>query len=471
VRKIIHAKLTQKSTKAPEQLPALLPPKDGCTPAQQAVQEGKFAQALTKAVMHWAMAKRWRDNLPQADKKKSPTVEAQKSDHSSITEQKEGPCRAAPAAGQCPRNPKKKCTYKEALAACKERWTRHKEGQEDVYKDLLFADEIDDPFKLKKVVLSKKKALNVPIMFSSTQGSKEGCVLIDSGATENFIDERTARRWELPMCDLVYPRKVFNVDSTENCNGMIIKSCMLRVRRGEKQACQRFYITNLGDNHILLGYPWLEEFNPDINWKAGAMKGPQIELEVTSLAWQNWQQGQAAIKIAQMEPKWEAGNELIICKTHFTQDWAIAERARKGKDKAVTVADQGTPNEYQQHSKVFSEEGAKRFLPARPEDHAIKLVPDAPGTINCKMYPLTHAEIQATKEFIKENVGLGYIKKTDLPWSLPWFFIKKKDGSLRPVQDYREVNKWTVRDVYPIPHIEQILEALHGKELFMALDI
>jgi hypothetical protein len=82
---------------------------------------------------------------------------------------------------------------------------RHKEGQEDVYEDLPFTDEIDDLFELKKVVLSKKKALNIPIMFSSTEGSKEGCTLIDSGATENFIDERTVCRWELPMCDLVYP--------------------------------------------------------------------------------------------------------------------------------------------------------------------------------------------------------------------------------------------------------------------------
>jgi Reverse transcriptase (RNA-dependent DNA polymerase) len=79
--------------------------------------------------------------------------------------------------------------------------------------------------------------------------------------------------------------------------------------------------------------------------------------------------------------------------------------------------------------------------------------------------------VEATAEFIKENMTLGYIEKTDSPWSSPWFFIKKKDGTLRPVQDYREVNKWTVQDIYPIPQIEQILEALHGKELFTALDI
>jgi hypothetical protein len=79
---------------------------------------------------------------------------------------------------------------------------------------------------------------------------------------------------------------------------------------------------------------------------------------------------------------------------------------------------------------VFLEEGAKRFPPSRPEDHAIKLVPDAPGTINCKTYLLTRAEVEATADFIKENTALGYIEKTDSPWSSPWFFIKKKDGML-----------------------------------------
>jgi RNase H-like domain found in reverse transcriptase/Reverse transcriptase (RNA-dependent DNA polymerase) len=66
---------------------------------------------------------------------------------------------------------------------------------------------------------------------------------------------------------------------------------------------------------------------------------------------------------------------------------------------------------------------------------------------------------------------LGYIEKTDSPWSSPWFFIKKKDGMLQPVQDYHEVNKWMVQDVYPIPRIEQILESLHGKELFTVFDV
>jgi hypothetical protein len=114
------------------------------------------------------------------------------------------------------------------------------------------------------------------------------------------------------------------------------------------------------------------------------------------------------------------------------QEWAIAEKECKGKT-PVTVKDLGIPAEYKCHMAVFSEEGAKRFPPSRPEDHAIKLALDVPGTINCKTYPLTQAEMEATADFIKENMALGYIEKTDSPWSSPWFFIKKKDGTLRPV--------------------------------------
>jgi hypothetical protein len=169
------------------------------------VQEGRFTQVLMKAVTHWATAKLWRDNLPQADQKKSPTVKAQKLESSSITEKEEGPHGTTLAVGQCPHDPKKKHTYKDALTACKEWWTRHKEGWEDIYEDLPFVDEIDNLFELKKVVLSKKKALNIPIMFSSTEGSKAGHTLINSGTTENFINDRTACQWELLTRDLIYP--------------------------------------------------------------------------------------------------------------------------------------------------------------------------------------------------------------------------------------------------------------------------
>jgi Reverse transcriptase (RNA-dependent DNA polymerase) len=91
--------------------------------------------------------------------------------------------------------------------------------------------------------------------------------------------------------------------------------------------------------------------------------------------------------------------------------------------------------------------------------------------IKCKTYPLTKPEMEAAKKFLDENQALGYIEPTNSPYSSPFFFIKKKDGTLHPVQDYCEINKWTIRDVYPIPQITHILEQLQGKTLFTALDI
>jgi RNase H-like domain found in reverse transcriptase/Reverse transcriptase (RNA-dependent DNA polymerase)/Retroviral aspartyl protease len=280
-----------------------------------------------------------------------------------------------------------------------------------------------------------------------------GRALIDSGATENFIDYRTVVRWRVNAKDLRWPRKVYNVDGTENQGGIISKSCVLHVQRGERQLAQRFYVTNLGQDRIILGYPWLREFNPDIDWEEGRLISEEVKLEEIGMAWEGYKEWQQRIRIH---------------KTHFTQEWAIKNKEQQWQE---SVEEKGIPQEYQWHGKVFSDQQATRFLPSRPEDHAIKLIPGALETISCKVYPLTLAEQEVTKKFLEENEQLGYIEKTDLPWLSLWFFIKKKDGMLRPVQDYREVNKWTVRDVYPILRIEQILESLNGKELFTVFDI
>jgi hypothetical protein len=209
----------------------------------------------------------------------------------------------------------------------------------------------------------------------------------------------------------------------------------------------------LGQDRVILGYPWLQEFNPEVDWEEGRLIGEEVKLEEIGMAWGEYK-------------KWQ--QQTKIRKTHFAQEWAIEGREQRQQESVET---KGILEEYQRHRKVFLDQQATRFPLSQPGDHAIKLIPGALETINCKVYPLTLAEQETTRKFLEENKCLGYIKKTDSPWSSPWFFIKKKDGMLRPVQDYREVNKWTVWDVYPIPRIEQILESLHGKELFTVFDV
>jgi hypothetical protein len=274
--------------------------------------------------------------------------------------------------------------------------------------------------------------------------------LVDSRATKNFINWWLAKVLKVQTTLLPCPQKVYNVDGTENKAGVIEQHIRLWVRQGNQDKVQTFFITNLGDPHIIFGYPWLYHFQPKINWRKGMIYGPSWTLE--PILWQ-------------LARKWGKTTPMWINQTNVAQEWAI-EAAKKRNPKDVEV-----PTKYHRHKLVFSKTAAHHFPPLCPKDHAIQLKPDAPDMIKCKTYLLTKPEMDAAKKFLDKNQAMGYIEPTNSPYSSPFFFIKKKDGSLWPIQDYRKINKWTIQDVYPIPQITHILKQLQGKMLFTALDI
>jgi hypothetical protein len=91
--------------------------------------------------------------------------------------------------------------------------------------------------------------------------------------------------------------------------------------------------------------------------------------------------------------------------------------------------------------------------------------------LDCKIYPLNPTETDALAKWIKEHLDKGYIHLSKSPYAAPFFFIKKKDGTLRPVQDYRALNTWTVRDVYPLPNITSLTQNLARKCLFTKFNV
>ena len=106
-----------------------------------------------------------------------------------------------------------------------------------------------------------------------------------------------------------------------------------------------------------------------------------------------------------------------------------------------------------------------------PWDHAIDFKDGAPVAIDCKVYPMTRTEDDALDEFIDKQLAKGYIRPSISPYASSFFFIKKKDGKLRPVQDYRNINKWTVRNQYPLPLITTLIRELGGAVIYTKLDV
>ena len=115
------------------------------------------------------------------------------------------------------------------------------------------------------------------------------------------------------------------------------------------------------------------------------------------------------------------------------------------------------PEEYRQFAKVFNKEESHQFPPSRDFDHAITLKPGAPDSISCKVYPMTQEEDAALDLWIDKQLEKGYIKPLISPYTLSFFFIKKKDRKLHPVQDYHTINSYTVRNQYPLPLISDLI--------------
>ena len=88
-----------------------------------------------------------------------------------------------------------------------------------------------------------------------------------------------------------------------------------------------------------------------------------------------------------------------------------------------------------------------------------------------KIYPLSREEREEVREFVKEQLRKGYIRPLKSPQMVPVFFVGKKDGKKRMVQDYRYLNEWTVKNNYPLPLISDVLENIGMKKVFTKMDL
>ena len=91
--------------------------------------------------------------------------------------------------------------------------------------------------------------------------------------------------------------------------------------------------------------------------------------------------------------------------------------------------------------------------------------------ISILSYRMAPAELKELKEQLQELLDKSFIRPSTSPWSAPVLFVKKKDGTLRLCIDYRELNKVTIKNKYPLPRINDLFDQLQGTQYFSKIDL
>ena len=121
-------------------------------------------------------------------------------------------------------------------------------------------------------------------------------------------------------------------------------------------------------------------------------------------------------------------------------------------------------------SKVFSEEKFDHLSKRHSWNYTIELTPRFTLT-NCKIYLLNYEEQQVLDKFLAENLWNSHIHPSKSPMAFLFFFIKKKDSKLYPVQNYCKLNQRTIKNKYPLPLIQELINKTKQAKYFTKLDI
>jgi hypothetical protein len=236
--------------------------------------------------------------------------------------------------------------------------------------------------------------------------------LIDSGCTHTCISKKLVEREGIPTKKMKNPVNVFNADGTKNKDGQITDYVNLEVElNGHKENIEATVVQLEDRADIFMGHDWLIKHNPEIDWNNGKVKFTRCPPDC-SIEHQDIPFSPQIRRLVPQDNLWEEEDEPDPTNPEDLPDYA-------------------RPFIHLFNKKTFDK------LPERTEwDHEINLTSEAPGDLGAGTYNMTVKEQEELKEFVKENLESGRIRPSKSPYTAPVFFIPKKDGSKRLVQDY-----------------------------------
>jgi hypothetical protein len=278
-------------------------------------------------------------------------------------------------------------------------------------------------------------------------------ILIDSGSTHNFLDPSIVKKTQLSI--LSHTRitvKVANGDTIQSegqCSDVSLKVQGVILTT-------EFYILSLGGCDMVLGVQWLQTLGPII-WDflqltmrftlfgkpiiLTGLNSAGLTVEDSPKFFKNASASAKGL-VLQMLPHFQAFSSTVI-----------------HEDLQALITEFGM---------VFEE--PKGLPPQRSHDHQI-LLKEGTKPVCVRPYRYPYYQKTEIEKIVKELLQTGVIRHSQSPFSSPVLLVKKADGSWQMCMDYRSLNQETIKDKFPIPVIDELLDELFGAKVFSKLDL
>ena len=261
--------------------------------------------------------------------------------------------------------------------------------------------------------------------------------LLDSGANTVFIDQKWVRIRKIPLLLLPNPIPVYNVDGTRNSAGDITHCAEIVIDFQGHQEKVVAKITDLGRHRMILRYMWLKHHNPNIDWETG-------QVRMTRCPW--------TCRVLQGKSLLEQSIDVLDQNSLRTIHAIKKEQERSETPKPNPKPENLVPKAFQKYLKVFSKKESECMPVRKLWDHAINMK-DTFVPKKGRLIPLSPQEQKEVSDFINDQTRKEYIRLLKSPQTSPVFFVPKKDGKKRKVQDYHYLNGHTIKNNYPLPLI------------------
>ncbi|KAL0561368.1 hypothetical protein IC582_001793 [Cucumis melo] len=277
-------------------------------------------------------------------------------------------------------------------------------------------------------------------------------VLFDSGSSHSFISSTFVLHARLEVEPLHHVLSVSTPSGECMLSKEKVKTCQIEIAGHVIEVT--LLVLDMLDFDVILGMDWLAANHASIDCSR-----KEVTFNPPSRASFKFK-GEGSRSLPQVISAIRA-SKLLSQGT-----WAILASVMDTREADVSLSSEPVVRDYPD---VFPEE-LPGLPPHREVEFAIEL---EPGTVPISRAPyrMAPAELKELKVQLQELLDKGFIRPSVSPWGAPVLFVKKKDGSMRLCIDYRELNKVTVKNRYPLPRIDDLFDQLQGATVFSKIDL